>query len=320
MSLRDRMVEIIEEEGLQFKETPTALKTTCPQCGRDDKLSILKHNGAVICYRGSCQLKGWFADWLSLTAGITIKEARARIEGPARITSYSLDDTQETPQDAAPVRWPYKGLVPIGSEYFPEGRAYLERRGIPVDVAAHYGIMYGPDAMMVQPPHMQRRVFIPIMREGKCYGFQARAIDPVREQDRMRNNDGFRRDLLVMFEDRLASAQHVVICEGPFDAMKFHLVGGNIATMGKVVTQKQLELILSYRPKKVFLALDDDAGEEIMELSRKFPCPVYWVSVPEQATVRCRSAGRKADFGECTFEECQQAVREAVLVDETFLV
>lgn len=321
MSLRDRMIEIIEEEGFSFRETDRTIHTTCPSCGKSDKLSIIKDNGATICYRGSCQLKGWFEDWLSMTAGITVKDAKARIQGPASLSSYELEEDQSTADaPVAAVPWPPNGLVSIGSEYFPEGRLYLESRGIPVDIAEKYGIMYGPDTSQIQPSAMQRRVYIPIMRSKRCYGFQARAIDKVSEKDRMRNNTGFRRDRLIMFEDNLAASRHVIICEGPFDALKFHKAGGAVATMGKVVTDKQLELINSYRPVRVYLALDDDAGEEIMALTRKFTCQVYYVRVPDSAVARCAASGKKADFGECTFDECVLAIQNAELVDETFLV
>lgn len=322
MSLKERMIELIGEQGLDLRETERTLHTTCPVCGKSDKLSILKDNGATICYRGSCQFKGWFEDWLAQTAGITVKEAKAKIRGPSAVSSYDLEQEEGQEEGAVmPIQWPIPGLVSIGSEYFPEGRAYLESRGIPVDVAAAYGIMYGPDTSQLQPSAMQRRVYIPIVRENKrCYGFQARAIDKVDDKDRMRNNTGFRRDRLVMFEDKLAAVRHAIICEGPFDAMKFHKVGGAVATMGKVVTDKQLELIKSYRPARVYLALDDDAADEIMALTNKFECPVYYVRVPESAVARCRANRKKADFGECTFDECVQAISEAELVDETFLL
>jgi Zn ribbon nucleic-acid-binding protein len=321
MDLKDRIIEIIQEEGLQVREHAKTLHTTCPACGKSDKLSILKENGATICYRGSCGFKGWFEDWIAQTAGVSPKEAKARLMGPTRLSSYDLPDAAVQVDDSPKsIRWPIQGLVSIASEYFQEGKRYLESRGIPADVAAEYGILYGPDTSSLQPPHMQRRVFIPVVREKRCYGFQARAIDKVPEKDRMRNNEGFRRDRFLMFEDRLDAVRHAIVAEGPFDAIKFHLAGGNVATMGKVVTEKQLELIRSRRPVAVYLALDDDAGEEIMALSRQFTCPVYHVTVPDSAIARCRAAGKKADFGECTFDEAVQAVRDAVLIDESFLV
>jgi hypothetical protein len=51
------------------------------------------------------------------------------------------------------------------------------------------------------------------------------------------------RDTVLMFQDRLATSDHAIICEGPVDALKCHLVGGNVATMGKVVSSRQIEII-----------------------------------------------------------------------------
>jgi Zn ribbon nucleic-acid-binding protein len=319
MSLRDRIVEIIEEEGLSYKERQRTIYTMCPQCNQDDKLSILKDNGATICYRGSCNFKGWFEDWLSLTAQISTKEARERFRGQARMTSYDIEeDEEEAPKGPEPIEWPLDYLVPIGSQIYPEGRQYLEGRGIPQAVAERYGILYAPDLATRQL--WGRRVYIPIIRSGKVYGFQARAIDPVPSNLRMLNNEGFPRAFMLMFEDKIKACDHVIICEGPITALKFDRCGGNVATMGKVVTEGQLEIIRASRPKRVYVALDDDAAPEIMKLVKQFMVPVYWVDVPESARQRCQASGKKADFGECTFDECVQAIKDSQLVDETFLV
>lgn len=320
MSLRDRIVEIIDEEGLSYKEKQRTIYTICPQCGQDDKLSILKDNGATICYRGSCQFKGWFEDWLSLTANIPLKQARDRVRGSGRLTSYDLKEEVEevVPDGPKPIEWPLPYLVPIGSQIYPQGLAYLESRGIPQHIAEKYGILYAPE--LPGKPLWGRRVYIPIIRAGKVYGFQARAIDPVPSHLRMLNNQGFPRSQMLMFEDRMKACDHVIICEGPITAIKFDKLGGNVATMGKVVTDGQLELIKMARPKRVYIALDDDADVETRKLVKEFLTPVYYVSVPEEVKKRCAAAGKKADFGECTFDECVQAFNSSELVDETFLV
>jgi hypothetical protein len=125
---------------------------------------------------------------------------------------------------------------------------------------------------------------------------------------------------MVLFEDQLAKSDHVIIAEGPFSSLKFWLAGGNIATLGKEVTRLQLERIKFYRPKKVYLALDDDAIDKMRDLSKKFSVPVYRVRVPQTAIERSiREHKEKADFGECTFDECLQAIRDAELVDESYL-
>lgn len=216
------------------------------------------------------------------------------------------------------ISWPLPYLVPIGSQLYPEGRLYLESRGVSQSVAEKYGILYAPE--IPDKPIWGRRIYIPIVRKGKVYGFQARAIDPVPSKFRMLNNEGFPRAEMLMFEDNIAATDHVIVCEGPITAIKFDKVGGNIATMGKVVTEKQLAIINSAQPKRIYIALDDDADIEVRKLIKQFIIPVYKVNVPEAAKKRCAAMGKKADFGECTFDECAQAIADAELVDETFLM
>ena len=57
MDMRSRIVDLISEAGVGFKEKANTIYTTCPICQKDDKFSILKKNGACICYRGTCTFK-----------------------------------------------------------------------------------------------------------------------------------------------------------------------------------------------------------------------------------------------------------------------
>jgi hypothetical protein len=81
--------------------------------------------------------------------------------------------------------------------------------------------------------------------------------------------------------------------------------------MGKAVSRGQLDLILKSGVKKVYVALDPDAVLEIEELVKKIlyatnnSVQCFLVRVPE---------GRE-DFGDCTYEECKQAIEDADLLD-----
>jgi len=319
-NLGPRIKEIIAEQGLEFKEKQRTIHTTCPQCGLSDKLSILKENGASICYRGSCQFKGWFDDWLALTAGISKKEASEKIFETRRLTleetlriEINLDDNampEFTGMDA--IEWPLDGALTLDSIEAYEGANYIIRRGIPIVIAMKYGIMYSSRT---------RRILIPVMRDGVCFGWQGRAIDLVDNKDRMRNNIGFRRDSLVMFLDQLKGSNHGIICEGPFDAMKFNMIGGNIATMGKIVSDKQFKLIADSGIKKLYFAMDDDAADEMNQIRQKVVAiECYKIELPQACAQRCASVGKKADFGECTFEEAAQAFHDAQIFDQTYVL
>lgn len=313
MNLTEKIKEIIEDSGFDYYEKNRTLYTTCPSCGEDDKFSILKENGACICYRGSCDFgRKWFVDWISLTNNVPYAEAKkllygVKTVGEDRLLKVSLGDNLTDQPDEElldELEWPPKGFELIDHPDCQDGANYLQNRGIPLQMAKYYDIRYSP---------WFRRVVLPIHMGGKNYGWQARAIDKVEPQDRMRNNEGFRRDRLIMFMDRITDCNHMILCEGPFDALKFHKLGGNVATLGKAIADKQVELINNSGIDTLYMALDDDAVQEMKDLRKKInpEINVKLLTVPTIAIERCESQGRKADFGECTFDECVEAFNNA---------
>lgn len=308
----------IEEQGESYRERSNTIHTRCPRCSRSDKFSILKENGHCICYHGSCDFgKQWFEVWLSETSGLTVKEARKQLYGTGKghsaknfIPNPFAEKPQKLEEDIlAPIPWPPARITAKGKEEAlhideadsAEGLKYLESRGIPLDIARRLNIMYFP---------FTKRVVFPIISNGNWYGWQARSIDPNCDL-RMLTSEGFKRAEMVMFADNVKMVNHVILCEGPVDAIKFYYVGGAVSTMGKEVTKKQLDFIFKQNPniKAVYLALDKDAAEEMNKISLEVP--VYWVQVPQTCVDRCKELDKKADFGECSFREAYVAFHEA---------
>ena len=323
MFLGKRIKEIIAQQGLDFKENQRTIYTTCPACGHGDKLSILKENGWTICYRGSCAFgKKRFEEWLAMTANIPRAEAIERIykkydtEGSdlGGLKLSLIDDPTEERLETPKLEvseWPVSHAHPITVPESAEGINYLQGRGVPEAIAAEYGIAYSS---------LTRRVIIPIIMNGICYGWQGRAIDQVEPGFRMRNNPGLNRASVVMFYDRLLTSKHAILAEGPFDALKFHLAGGNVCTMGKAVSRRQIELLIESGVQKVYLALDKDAALEMRQLQKRIGLPLFLCEVPQSCIDRCKAIGKKADFGECTMEECLQAFQSAKPFDQTTLI
>jgi len=110
------------------------------------------------------------------------------------------------------------------------------------------------------------------------------------------------------------------VTEGPVDAIKFHLCGGNVASCGKIVSDKQLEVILESGVRKIYLALDPDAMPEMRELAKKVDIPVFVIKVPKETEERCLRSGKKADFGECSYEEAANAFSNAEEISNTLMV
>lgn len=302
---------ILDRLRVDYEEKTKTLHMECPHCNKSDKFSMLQANGYTVCYRGSCDYgKRNFTYYVSKTAKISIQDAKDLIYGQDLLLSTNGDTIDiNFMDDDKPLRElkevPYPATFDHISGLFPsDGRTYLENRGIPLELIHYYEIKWN---------NFQRRVVFPIFMNHKCFGYQGRAIDNVEKGFRMRNNEGFNRESLIMFYDQIEKGGHVIINEGPIDAIKFHFCKGNIATLGKVVTDKQIELILSKEPSAIYLGLDDDAYEETLLLKKKLRgIKVYELVVPQTAITRCQALGKKADFGECTFEEANFAFKNAI--------
>jgi Toprim-like len=309
-----KIKQIISEQGLNFKEKPRTIYTVCPDCNRSDKLSILKANGFTICYRGSCEFKGPrpFYQWLMKTAKITADAAMDKIyndydqeyseEVQLKLNlKNDLPEHLESEQNIYPVEWPLAFTETLDSPSSKLGVLYLESRGISKDIGKKYKIWFN---------YINQRIIFPIYRENTCIGWQARSINS-NVIPKMLNSTGFQRASSVMFIDNVKEDDFVIITEGPIDAIKFDLCGNTVATMGKIISEKQIKIIMEKNPKKIYLALDDDAAPEMRKLQSKIQVPVYKIDVPESAKQRCLLQNKKADFGECTFEECLEAFKNS---------
>jgi hypothetical protein len=309
--MKNKIRPLLDRLRIDYEEKVKTLHMECPHCGNTEKFSMLQANGFSICYRGSCDYgKRNFTYYISKVAKIHIQSAKDLIYGSDlllgskddQIDLHFLDDEKplrELKEIAYPANFEYiSGLFPS------DARSYLENRGVPLELIHYYEMKWNVD---------KRRVVLPIFMNHKCYGYQGRAIDQVDKKFRMLNNEGFNRESLVMFYDQIEQGGHIIINEGPFDALKFHYCGGNIATLGKVVTDKQIELIMAKKPKAIYLGLDDDAFEETRILKDKLRgTPIFELAVPRTAIDRCKLLDKKADFGECTFEEANFAFANAI--------
>lgn len=318
--MREKIIELIQESGRGYVEKTKTIRTTCPLCNREDKFSILKENGACICYRGSCEFgKRWFDSWVSLTFNVPMKRARELIRsGSDNVdklvapSSLSFNINEDGPDTSlTEVVFPEFHMTSLLDQAAIEGLTYLERRGITKEMVSKYEIYFS---------RLERRVYFPIKMNGKFYGYQGRAIDKVDDSFKVRNNEGFSRESLVMFADNLGGSDFAIVAEGPVDAMKFDLVGSNVCTMGKVVTDKQLAVISDYGVEKLYLALDDDAAYEMNQIVAKTHLKAFRLRVPESCVVRCKSLGVKSDFGECTQEEAKQAFDNAQPLDSSIVM
>lgn len=280
----EALQRLLEDSGVSYRTSKRSYIFTCPRCSKPGKLMMFRADGRFICWvcAETSGFKGRAEFALTELLGLPINSIREKIYGEhfgeleegafsIQLADY-FDEDEEIPADlvaqAKGIQYPLD-FYPLEHEFARKGRAYMEKRGVPLDVAKRYDLRYCP---------VQQRVIFPIKVGPKLLGWQARAIFPTEIFDEETGETRKipkilttgPRDTVLMFQDNLVGSEHAVLCEGPVDAIKCHLVGGAVASMGKVVSRRQIDIICRSGVKRVYLGLDPDAATETMKLLAAF--------------------------------------------------
>ncbi len=310
-----KLAKFIRDSGLSYHQNSKSFIFTCPLCNSKDKLYIRKSDGRFACWKCR-ETKGFqgapefaFAELLN----IPVKEARTLLYGYSSSVSAFLniqlkdflDDNEDVVEavesDLTELTHPYHHLH-IGESGTSKGVSYLESRGIPLDVAKFYKIRYSPE---------KQSVVFPSYVNGRLVGWQYRSTEKLTfltENNvvvhglKSLSSQDLPRDSTLMFQDHLQGLEHAVLCEGPIDAIKAHLVGGGVAALGKVITSSQVSLLLRMGLKRVYVALDPDAFAELGPLLNKFrdAIELYRVEIPK--------TNGKPDLGALSLEEAKDCI------------
>jgi hypothetical protein len=273
-------------------------------------LWMYRHDGRFKCWKcaETKQFRGAPEYALRELTGLPISAIKAKLYGLEAVQASLFLDVRmgdlvdeddllpvEEPEPELPDRfWP-SGFYEIDHRHAAKGAAYLEGRGVPVELAKLYGVRYCAEKRAVCFPAYvgdrlvgwQYRITYPERQLVEETHLDGLPVDVVQENLKIWSDDGDGlsvdpwRDRCVMFANRLLEADHAVLCEGPVDAIKAHLAGGNVASMGKAISIGQIRYLLNAGVRKLYLALDPDAAGELEALLQKFEdVPVYQVVVP----------------------------------------
>lgn len=323
-----KLADMISNSGLKPRENKLSYIFTCPKCQKPEILWMFKEGGRFICwycaeilgFKGRCE----FA--MAALLGRSLDSVRKELYDNTLATAdvffdfelknwWSEDEEEVVVPDLNKlnrVMWS-PDYYEIDNKFSEKGAEYLLGRGISIDIAKHYGIRYNP---------IERRVAFPVGFRGALFGWQARYtgktewfdIETNRQMKILKilSTDSLsgQRDKVVQFADQLTGTDQAILCEGAVDAIKCHLCSpgngmsaGNIATMGKVVSDQQISLLKYCGIKRVYLALDPDAEAEVARIARAFEpeVEVYLMKVPRPFK----------DFGEMSMEGARNAYKAA---------
>lgn len=314
---------IVESSGLRFRSTPISWIFTCPRCMKKDKLYIRKRDGRYICFSGQCTRERFsgkrpeFA--LRYLVKLSIRDIKAALYGLGPTSPIEAEDPmffddddevieEEDNEEFKILTFPYH-YYPLDHKFAEKGREYLLGRGISVQLAMQYDIRYSP---------IEKRVIFPVYVNGDLLGWQGRIVvanewlDEVKGKmasvSKIESSPSLPKEHVLMFQHRLDNSPHVVLCEGPVDAIKAHLCGGNVAAMGKGVSPGQLECTRQAGVRRFYSGLDPDAATEvgrlISEMDAEMEC--FQLEPPEDK-----------DLGALSCEEVYDLFRSARRVDST---
>jgi hypothetical protein len=293
----EKLREFIEGLGLSHKQNSRSYIFDCPRCKHTQKLYMEKRNGKFKCFfcASTDRFQGRAEFALADLALMPLKEVRAFLYGANFSgTAIELDiqlseffgdddvidsDAVDIPRMAFPLDY-----YPIDHRHAVKGLEYLATRGIDLEMARKYHLRFAP---------AERRVIFPVELGDRLVGWQKRIIIPSKnwneEQERytetakMLSSKDVPTAHVVMFANNLVGSGHIVVCEGPIDAIKADLCGGNVATMGKSIgqgqvrtikdparlTRQQLSMMWGAGIQRIYLALDPDAARETARLVRQ---------------------------------------------------
>lgn len=325
MSLTEKLREYIKESGVSHKETQASYVFNCPKCGKKDKLWMYKESGYFQCFycKETENFQGRPEYALAEMLGIDIDAIKGRIydkiveDNPTFLSLEFIDPFEEKEQEQK--KLPFDGLTTfryppdyynIDHKFSQKGLTYLESRGISKEVALHYKVMYRPTT---------ERVSFPVYWIDNLYGWQDRIVvnnvffdenGDKKEVPKTLTLKGLNKDKVLMFADNLLFADQAILCEGPVDAIKCHYCttndkpAGNVATMGKAISDTQLDMLQSLGIKKVYIGLDPDASDEIQRLCSRLlerNMTPYRIDIPD----------KYKDLGEMSFAEVKEAYLNA---------
>lgn len=313
----------LSDLGVEWKDTndPSEKRIkTCPnpECGNDKyKLYINLSTKKFFCFICQFGYKNNPIHLLAAISGRSYRDVKNEILGEAFPSSTSFVEDLHAKLDIAPDDPPtflndikneeIPNRIPLTDDF--EAYSYALKRGLTKELISHYDIVGSPQLKNFKGKYL---VF-PIKFGQNTVCYQGRDVRDVDMKLRYVSGPKINNWLFPLNLDNMEKIQNsskVMLVEGPFDAVGGVLFGmPTLATFGKHLSTKQLELLEFLGVKEIYLAWDADAKKEIMAFISKFK------SKFKVKLVRLGSS-QKLDFGNFLetkdYEPYEKAIKQAI--------
>lgn len=164
------------------------------------------------------------------------------------------------------------------------------------------------------------RVIFPVFVDEKLFGWVARDYSG-KSKLKVKNSVGTFKQFFVWNFDQAKDSKELVIAEGIVSAIQCG-IERSVATLGKLVTDQQIQLLRKTKAEDIFICLDPDAQDEALNLKRRllpFFKNVYNVSLPRVKIIKCPKCQAKipldlkTDLGAFNCPKCKEKLSSLVL-------
>ncbi len=287
---------VLRHYGIEILGQGVSRTIRCP-FHADKKASCKINLGRKIYHCFGCESKGNILQFVLIKEGLDEKDLRgaartlAKIcgiptappaESPAKAEKTPLHErsgaeTTNRPSDpsspaheaptASETPPQNKPLEPDFVERF-EGKLlreheYLIERELYPELAAHFGLgVFPPSAKGM----MRNRLCIPIYNEaGVLLAYAGRWVgddDELPEgEEKYKLPKGFHKSQVLFNLHRVQGKKHLVVVEGFFSVFRLHALGvPAVALMGRTLSERQIDLLLTSRVRFLTFLLDGDAA------------------------------------------------------------
>jgi len=309
-----KLEKFLEENNIYFKVENNSIVINCPNCDKE-KLYIHTNELNFICFYCSGisePIKGPNATkLLSEITGLDYGLVKRKLSGFVSLADFANQSLFEEIKKNIIEKKEEKTIV------FPEysyrlntavaipAVEYLNKRGIPLDIATKYDLRYD---------YKNQNLIFPVYDKDKLVGYQTRSIDPdCPKHFQKRTLKSFEKSDYLMFENSI-NDDRVILAEGPISALKFAKSDiGFVASMGKYVSDSQINRLKDRGIKTIYLALDEDALEETIHLMNRYDnvFDFYLLQLNDEIRNELKNI-KEPDFGDCTFEQISIILQEAM--------
>lgn len=291
MSKRDISLRVISDLHIRtarrITEYTKTIQCSCPY-HKDNKpsLGINLDTGIYHCF--SCDRKGTVTGlYFDLTGNSFYKVyniATDSFSSFARKPYSPIDYTKSSLiKKTVYINYDSTKLLPI--EENTQCLLYLNKRGIPLEIAKQYGFKYAEDTL-INTTHFVNRLCIPIYEDEILTSIEGRMLSPVISESDRKVLYPKNTSVSTLFDiDNLNFNEDIYACEGLIDLFVLKTSDyfrNSTSIFGASLSNRQISLIARCNKRFIYIPDSDEAGFKTIEQLRKCGLQnIYVLPLPE---------------------------------------